>query len=390
MLLAAGAPLSAQHPLTREEALTAAEQRGSRAALARADTAVSAAALAQARMFENPTASASYSKSTPQYHASLDLPLDFLWLRGARAGAGREALAAARYRFGFERAAARYDADTAYTRALAARAHARLSRRTAMDADSLLRIATIRRDAGDASDLDVELATVSAGQAANAATDDSLAAIAAILDLQATIGLPADRVTVMPVDSLTRPIATPPADSGLPLNVAAAQAVLRSEEQGIRLARRSVFASPSVTVGFETGDPTGSETGILPLVGFSVPLPFFNWNGAGIALAVANRDRARVELALAQREGGAERSRAIREQLAAQQRADRDRRLLGSAQRVASMSLTAYAEGAVSLANVLEARRAAREALAQYIDDLAAANNAAAAIRLFTLTTVAP
>ncbi len=154
--LTVGAPsLTAQQALTRSEAVAAAEARGSRLALARADTTISAATLAQARMFENPTASASYSKSTPQYHASLDLPLDFLWLRGARAAAAREALAAARFHFAFERAAARFDADTAYTRVLAAQAHARLSRRNAQDADSLLRMATVRRDAGDASDLDV-------------------------------------------------------------------------------------------------------------------------------------------------------------------------------------------------------------------------------------------
>jgi hypothetical protein len=40
----------------------------------------------------------------------------------------------------------------------------------------------------------------------------------------------------------------------------------------------------------------------------------------------------------------------------------------------------------VPLASVIEARRTARDALAQYIDDLVAANDAAAAVRLFTLT----
>ena len=201
-LLTAGGGIAAQQPVTREAAIDAAEARGARLALARTDTAVNAAELAAARTIENPAASASYSKSTPQYHASLDIPLDFLWLRGPRAASARLALVSARYRLAFERAAARFDADT---RALAADAHARLSRRNAQDADSLLRIATIRRDAGDASDLDVQLATVSAGQAANAATDDSLTAIAARLDLQAIMGLPADRVTIVPVDSLALP-----------------------------------------------------------------------------------------------------------------------------------------------------------------------------------------
>ncbi len=385
--LAVAAPATAQQPLTRADAVQAAETRGSRLALARADTAISAATLAGARMLENPTASASYSKSVPQYHASLDIPLDFLWLRAARVGVARAALVSARYRFAFERAAAAFDADTAYTRALSAAAHARLSRRNAMDADTLLRMATIRRDAGDASELDVQLATVAAGQAANTATDDSLAVIAAILDLQAVIGLPADRPLVIPVDSLTMPpsqaIMT---DSGSPPQVAAAEAALRSEQQGQLLARRGWLGAPSITAGFETGDPKGDEPGVLPLVGFSIPLPLFNRNGAAIALAGANIARAEAELAVARREGAAAAARAFREQRSVLVRAARDSALVGSAVRVATMSLVAYAEGAIALPNVLEARRSAREALAQYIDDLAAANIAAAAVRLFTLT----
>ena len=65
---------------------------------------------------------------------------------------------------------------------------------------------------------------------------------------------------------------------------------------------------------------------------------------------------------------------------------DLDRRLLSSADRVAAMSLQAYAEGVVALPNVLEAHRNAREALARYIDDVAAANDAAAVVRLLTAT----
>src|SRR5439155_380293 len=67
-------------------------------------------------------------------------------------------------------------------------------------------------------------------------------------------------------------------------------------------------------------------------------------------------------------------------------RVERDRRLLSSADRVAAMSLQAYAEGVVALPNVLEAQRNAREALARYVDDVAAANDAAAAVRLLTAT----
>jgi len=48
------------------------------------------------------------------------------------------------------------------------------------------------------------------------------------------------------------------------------------------------------------------------------------------------------------------------------------------------MSLQAYGEGAVALANVLEAQRNAREILARYIEDLAAADAALRALRWLT------
>ncbi|HEY9428203.1 MAG TPA: hypothetical protein VIR34_13690, partial [Gemmatimonadaceae bacterium] len=69
-------------------------------------------------------------------------------------------------------------------------------------------------------------------------------------------------------------------------------------------------------------------------------------------------------------------------------RAARDRELVASADRVAQMSLRAYAEGAYPLANVLEAQRNARGVLAQLIDDTAALNGAAAALRLYSTTVV--
>src|SRR5438094_4534930 len=97
-------------------------------------------------------------------------------------------------------------------------------------------------------------------------------------------------------------------------------------------------------------------------------------------------DRAQTSLDLVRRETGAEQARARRGFTLALARLERDRRLLSSADRVAAMSLQAYAEGVVALPNVLEAQRNAREALARYVDDVAAANDAAAAVRLLTAT----
>jgi outer membrane protein TolC len=385
--------------LTRAEAVELALARGTRAALANATVRAARAGVLAARALANPTLSATYSKSTPRYHAIVDVPLDFLVRRPREVSAALSASDAARYRLAFERAAIEFETDTLYTRAVAHSAHAALSRANAADADSLLTVAQVRRDAGDASDLDVELARVNAGQAENSAAADSLEAISALLDLQGALGMPASHVGVVLADTL----ALPPSDSlarlasttglapaaGVALAVAAAEQDVRSAEESLALQRRGIWNGLALQAGVEAHDPSGSEPGLLPTFGLSVPLPLFSWNRGAVALAAASRDRARLELEAARRESAALMAGARRELAAAASRAARDRELVASADRVARLSLQAYAEGAYPLANVLEAQRNAREVLAQLIDDTAALSGAAAALRLYS-TTVAP
>ena len=378
---------NAQRPVTRTEAVDAAITVGPRLAVAQADTAVALAALITARALPNPTFATSYTKDQPPYHATLEFPIDFPWLRGPRVGSATAARAAAQYHYTFQRATAALDADTTYTRALAAREHARLSRRNAQDADSLRRMAAVRRDAGDASDLDVELATVNAGQQANVAAADSLSYVSAVFDLQTIMGLVTTQQDIQPTDSLGAPplddsVTTVPI--GSTLEVAAAQQTLTSAQLGRTLQRRSVWGSLNVTGGFDWGDPT--NPGLLPVIGLSLPVPLFSRSRGPILQAEAELQRARAELVLAHAEGTARIARSRRERSIALAKLARDRMLLASANRVAAMSLTAYREGESSLPNVLEAQRNARDILGQYIDDLAAAWIATAALRVYTLT----
>jgi cobalt-zinc-cadmium efflux system outer membrane protein len=372
--------------LTRQAAIASALQRGGRLRLAIADTATAFAQWRVARTFENPVITAEYTKDAPQYHFTLDLPFDYPWLRGTRIAAADATREAARHRYAFERAAVALDADTTYTRALAAQEKLRLSRRNAIDADSLRRIAVARREAGDASDLDVELATVSAGQQANAAAADSLALVSTLLDLQTVIGVADGAPTVTLLDSLVAPADSIVARTGQPLPIAAAEAALRSASLAVRLQRRTLFAATSLTTGFETHDPAGDEKGLLPVIGFSIPFPLFNRNGAQIAVAQAEQFRAQAERDVAVLETRAAIARTERERAIALANVARDQTLVASANRVAALSLTAYREGAAPLATAIEAQRNAREILAQYIDDLAAAWIATAALRVRTLT----
>jgi len=376
--------LAAQQPVTRAQAVAAALTRGARVALGRADTTAARGAVRSARAFPNPSLSATYTKDVPQYHAVVDLPLDLPWLRGARIGAAESARDAARYGFAFERGAIRFDVETTYTHALAAAQHAELSRRTALDADSLLKIAGLRREVGDVSELDVRLAAVNAGQLENIAADDSLAALGTLLALQLQMGLAGDAPAIKLVDSLS-----PPADVEAPegralLPIAAAEASVRSAERSLAFARRSRFA-PNLQLGFDTGDPTSpTPNRSLPVIGFSLPLPLFNWSGGEVLQASAARDRARAQLDLTRRETTAAVAQARRDLAAARARLGRAAGLVESANRVAAMSLQAYSEGAVALASVLEAQRNARDIVARYIDDLAVADAAARALRMLS------
>jgi cobalt-zinc-cadmium efflux system outer membrane protein len=407
-------PLEAQLAVTRADAERAALAAGTRVALARADTAAAIARILTARAIPNPTFAASYTKSVPQKHLTLDIPVfDALWKRGLVVGQANASARASRLLFASERIAALMEVDTTYTRALAADARFRLSRQTARDADSLRLMAISRRDAGDASDLDVDLATVVAGQQLNVTAGDSLSYMTALLTVQTLMGIPADSVAIVLADSLVLTsrdtlierrlmdssavaIALPPSAPGTVSttsisatpSVAAAEATLRAAELGVSVQKRGAITLPSVNFGVEWGDP--SEPGWLPLIGLAVPLPLFNRNQGPIAEATAERERARIQLLATRLTVRQRLIEGVREREALLVKIARDRDLVVRAQRVADRSLTAYREGASGLPAVLEARRSAREVLGQYIDDLAALLTINTELRALTQTAPVP
>jgi cobalt-zinc-cadmium efflux system outer membrane protein len=319
----------------------------------------------------------------------VDLPLDLPWQRGPRVSSADASATAARARFVYERAATRFEAEALYARAQEAEAVSGLSDRTARDADSLLVLARIRRDAGDASELEVELAAVVAGQVANLAADNALERIDALLELQRVMGLRADSVIIVLADSLAPPPdAAPLMASAATLPVLAATASLEAAEQGLKLEHGTVFGVPSLTLGFDRGDP--GQPGTLPVVGFGLTMPLFDRRKGPIALAASERDRATVALAQTRRDSDADVARARRERATALARVRRDVALLASADRVAQLALVAYQEGASALPSVLESVRTARESQAKYIADVAAALIADASLRWLTATLETP
>ena len=413
LMLVCGRWTRAQQPVTRADAHRAALAAGPRVALARADTAAARAALVSAKALPNPSLSATYTKDTPRKHVILDVPVDAPWSRRPRVGAANATVRAARLRFLSERTAAVVEVDTTYTLALAAQARFRLSRQTAREADSLRKMTTERRDAGDASDLDVDLATITAGQQWNVAATDSLTYMSSVLAVQTLMGIAADSEAIVLADSLrlapgeteamlraidsatTRVLAsgaspfagaTLNASSAMP-SIAAAEASLTAAEMAVTRERRSVFGAPSLQMGVEWGDPGADNPNeILPTFGVAIPLPLFNRNQGPIAEARAERDRARAELASTRLIVSQRLVEGRRERESLRARIARDQELVIRAERVAARSLTAYREGASALPAVLEARRTAREVLQQYIDDLAALMMIESELRALTQT----
>ena len=387
---AAQQPPAGPRPVTREQAVQAALASGGAVRLGQADTAAAVAVMGMARALRNPSFGFTYSKSAPTWHAIVDVPLDLPWWRGLRSDASRAGLAAAREQYAYTRASVRFGVEAAYGRALAAAERANLSRQGARDADSLLTLARRQRDAGDASDLDVDLATINAGQLANAAAGDGQDAVVALLDLQLLMGLGAEAPQITLTDSVAALLASLPDAgavpavqvNGLPLRVSAAAAALRSTEFGLRLAHRRASLMPSFQFGVEWGDP--SEKGALPVIGVALPLPLFHNYGAEVALANAERSRAAVELEVAERETASDLARARLALSVSRERLSRDVAMLATARAVAVKALTAYREGAAALPAVLQAQRAAREAQQQYVEDVVAVATAGAAMRLVT------
>ncbi len=276
------------------------------------------------------------------------------------------------------------DADTTYTRAVATREHLALSRRNALDSDSLLHMVERRRAAGDASDMDVELARVNAGQQENTAAADSLTWISTLLDLQATLGYTSVNLEINAIDSLEMP-----PEARVP-----GQTTLSEDAASLALTAATLNAQARTPFGLLPRRPSRSDSSTAMRTNRAscrrsdsdLSLPIFNRRRGEILVAEAEKIKAQAELALAQVEARNEIAHAIRERENALAKVARDRQLIASADRVASYSLVAYREGAASLPNVLEAQRSARDVRGQYIDDLAAAWIATAELRVLSLT----
>jgi cobalt-zinc-cadmium efflux system outer membrane protein len=209
------------------------------------------------------------------------------------------------------------------------------------------------------------------------------------------MGIPSAHPTIVLADSLASlpPLAPPvaPGDGGAsPLRVTAAEADVQARTASIAVERANRWGAPSITGGVEWHDPTGGEPGYLPTFGISIPLPLWDRNRGPVAAARAGLQRAQAELEAARREGAAALAAAERSRAAAAVSVERGRALLAHANRVVALSIQGYREGAFPITTVIDARRAARDVLRQYVQDLAALRAAESAAALARIVGGAP
>jgi cobalt-zinc-cadmium efflux system outer membrane protein len=236
-------------------------------------------------------------QSSIDTHVRVQQRIEVAGQRGARLdAAGRlgaleeERLASARFALRTVVRAAFYEALLARERAVSAREAEAIQAR-------ILDIARARLRAGDIGPLGVRLAEGDLAQVAQAQIEAEARETGTRLRLAAVAGLPTDPLPDLAGD-LPEPSAPLPADALLERARAAQPtrrvALAELAERESRMALASREARPTPTVGFEYAREDSSQNIWLATIG--IPLPLFQRNQGGRALARAESDIARAEL----------------------------------------------------------------------------------------------
>lgn len=379
-LLLAGTGARGQRPVTLAEVEAAALTRNLRMHVAEADVAAALADALTARAWPPLFASFTYTGDTPQYHALVELNVENPWLRASRIRAAEAAHRAAQHRLALQREEIRLEVDSVYRRAALAQELARLSAEDRRIGGELVRIARERRDRQGAGALELEIVLLSQAEVANQAHLDSVEAEVALLEVQGILGIPGNRVVVSLEDSLVALAFRTVTAEPTPLRLAAMEADLLVLRAKLSQERATVFTGAWLKGGVDWHDRDTGSNRKLPVLGISLPLPLFDRNRGPIAAARAAVARAEAERDLARDETAGEAAAADRALTEAGLLIERSRPMRDHAGRVVRMSLAAYREGTAPLATVLEARRLARDALRQYVQDLAALAEARIAV----------
>jgi len=363
-----------QDTLTLDGALALARLHRGQVVLASARAAAARADARSGVVIPNPTASYQYTGDSPRQHITIDQPIDWWLRRGSAGAAGRAGIDAALADSVQLIAQVEREARTGFYSALGTRLRLSLGEEEAALADSLQRIAAHRRAAGEISELEEAQATLEASRTRLLVSTSREEHIAALAELGRALGISPDSLTPLggTLDDGVSAMPPPLVDLiALPL-VQRASAEVALAQSLARTARRDRIPLPSLQAGFEWDTPTDPTARTTAIVGFSIPLPFWQSGGALSAAASARADEAVAILA----ETRTEAARLLME--TATRVAESGRRaiiardsIVPLAARQRELALLLYQTGETALAPVLDAlrteRAVAREAIAELV-----------------------
>jgi outer membrane protein, heavy metal efflux system len=348
---------------------------------ARAGVAAAGGGLRLAGQIPNPGLLLSRTGDSPQGHAILDQPLNWVLTRGADQGAARAALVRAQADSTAQLSQLAADIRRAFYGALGREARLQLMVEQQTIADSVVGIARRRYQAGDISQFEVEQVELDARLHSQlvAAERDELAV--ARSGLANAIGWGSGALPTL-VGSLEEGLAaTMAADSARPIPmIVAAQADSTFGALALVSTGRARIPFPSLEIGAEWDDP-GNPNHTYGVIGLILPVPIWNQGGAQMAAAEARAQAAAAqvtEIRLAARQlveeadirlrGTANRARFARDSL------------VPSAAGLRTKALAAYRSGETDIVPVLAAIHREREVQLAAIDALVAYQDAVASL----------
>ncbi|NOK02335.1 MULTISPECIES: TolC family protein [Myxococcus] len=386
LLLFVSAPALSARPLTMEQSVTLALEHSPRLIEGRAEAAAARAQWegADLPLQSNPQLQASVGPrlrdeaDTLELNVGISQQLEIFGQRRARKDAARAAMEAGRFRLESLQVELAADVRQAFGRALAAEQSLRLSDDALGLAEEGRKVAKERLEAGAASHIEMNIATVERGRAQQEKVRATRLRLQALAELKLLLGMdPNEDITL---DHALRTEVTPqPALSVLVerassqrQDVKAARAEWEAARAELRFASRDALPRPSVGLAYGREENDTIIQGTL-----NIDLPVFNRNQAERGASVARERRAQQRLAATERFVRAEVELALSRYQSAQAAAELfDAEVLAALQENLNLVTEAYRAGKVDSLQLLIIRREALDGRRGYIEALEELNAA--------------
>ncbi|MFP2956639.1 TolC family protein [Myxococcus sp. 1LA] len=315
---------------------------------------------------------------TLELNVSVSQQLEIFGQQGARRDTARATLEASRFRLESLQVELAADVRQAFGRALAAERALRLSEDALKLAEEGLKTAKERLEAGAASRIEMNIATVERGRARQEQVRATRLRGQTLAELKLLLGVdPSEDITLeheFQTDMTPQPALPVLVERAAQQrqDVKAARAEWDAARAELRVASRDALPRPSVGLAY------GREENDTILQGtFAIDLPVFNRNQAGRGTSAAREQQAQQRLAATERFVRAEVELALNRYQAAQAAAALfDTEVLAALQENQDLVTEAYRAGKVDFLQLLIIRREALEARRDYIEALEELNAA--------------